>query len=222
MKMKQNDMPETNNETMSPEQMAKTIRRHMLACGEAESKGSVMFEYGGKPLDQKGFVDFCREYLGGEDPLPDAMLKARLDYFKQDGKLKSHLPAGYRCCVAVLPITHQGHKLSAEEVEKGAYQVCLIVEPDQVSELSGMVLKKGRTMGGSFAPDNSYLFHLLPAEVQSECTFTIEPYKEGPRHQVDAQDRDRIIGQFEKAFRNAQKIFNKNKNQKDDQSKKLH
>lgn len=200
---------EDNNIPMVPEEIRKLIHGHLAACREAAQRGLPLIEHRGEPLSLEDWRHFCQTYLSVDTILPPELLQQWLRYLQQDANLKVHFPAGYSSCLAVIPVSEYGKKLEEDSIQQGGFLKPLTVElagKTYKEDGKERVGKKGKTTG--FTEVTSYIFKLLPLEVQEQCSFEIQPYAEGPTHEVTPADRERIISQFEKAFKNAQGLFN--------------
>ena len=184
-----------NESSMKPAEIAILIAKHMDGCSEAMREEAPLYEFDQEPISLGDYLKFCNACLPVEEVLPDELLQQRLEYLKEDSKLKIHFPAGTRCCITVLPVTPRGIKFDDADLQKGNFQTALIID------------EEGTTING-FGIAPSHIFSLLPKEIQEQCTFDIGPYDEEDLVSISGDDRSRIIEAYEKAFRAAQKLFN--------------
>jgi hypothetical protein len=158
-------------------------------------------------MDFEEYLLACRELLGTDVPLTDEILygntdtsgnyqsMGRLNYLKQDSKLKMHLPEGYRCCIVVIPCSQYGFPLEADDVKNGHYVRALIVDENDMA-----------VMGHTF--NASTLFKKLPKEMQEKCTFKIPKYEKEGIYEITDGDRKNIMDLYEQTYKAAQKLLN--------------
>lgn len=144
-----------------------------------------------QPLSLDEYSQACTEMLGNNF-LTEGLLNHWLDSLSQNSKLKSHFPAGYKCCLAAIPFSMYGNEMDREEIQSGAFLHCLLLDSD------------GKTLSG-FSNKASYVADLLPKEIQ-QATFTIPEY-EGEDFSGSQDDRKRLMGAFEDAYRKLQTLL---------------
>jgi len=186
--------------TMSAFDTAEKIHDHIADCTEASRKGETPAGFKVQPIPLGDYVNACHECLPVVEVLTADLLRLRMDAMIQsdDAEMLSNFPPGMRCCVTVIPVTPRGSKLEVKDMRKGSYQTRLIVEKDTENA-------KGRTIEG-FSMEPSYIFHMLPEEVQKQCTFEIPQYDP-----ANPDDRQKIMDLYAGAFKSAQLIFNRKK-----------
>ena len=157
------------------------------------TSGAAIPLYKDNPIPIKDYVTACFELLEIKDIFPDSLLQDRIKYFSQDGKLKLHLPENYRCCLAIIPCTIYGFPLEKKEIADGNYLRALVVD------------EAGKTAG--FTSGESYLFNILPMEIQQNCTFNIGKYEPEDLYSISEADRNKIINLYKKVFFKIKKLF---------------
>jgi len=187
--------------SQSPQQIWKLIRRHMMACAAFAAKNMNPLEYGGNPVQVNDYVAFCEQYLKKEDLLTPELLKQRLERINSEAKLKLLFPPGKRCCLAMIPVNYYGHELDDKEKENGSFLVELMVTLSDDEEQNGLTER--------FGSGPSFIYNILPQEVREACSFTIPEYESQDPNVVTDTDRMAICKLYEEAYRNCQKIFNK-------------
>lgn len=143
-------------------------------------------------VDLDEYAEMCHDMVP-EHLLSEELLAQNLEYIDQDSKLKQHLPAGYKICLAVLPFTEGGNPLSDEELSDGRYLKALIIDQND------------KVVSG-FGFDASFVNHLLPQEARN-VTFTIQPYENQDPHTITDGDRQNVKTQYEQAFRKLQNML---------------
>ncbi|MCC6643250.1 hypothetical protein IT411_00715 [Candidatus Peregrinibacteria bacterium] len=180
------------------ERLAKTMHLYAnntleIFAGEKISADQTKNNYASAKLVD--YQEMISEYLPSA-PLSSKVLQLNLDYLREEAKLKKHLPAGQRVCLALIPFTQNGLDLSDQEIADGAFLRNLILaENDQVEYGFGQPLNA--------------LYKFLPVEVRTQLTFVIPPYEVDDPFTVTTADRLRLIELYKKAFQAAQTIFHK-------------
>ncbi len=185
---------------LSPEQIWSLIRRHMMSCAESAVKKLDPLEYIGPQVRADDYVEFCAQYLKKENVLTPDLLRKRLEKINSAADLKLQKPSGKRCCVAEIPVNYYGHELSDKEKENGVFLPELIVTVSD-DEQNGLTERYGS--------GPSYIYNILPKEIREACSFTIPEYENKDPNVVTDTDRMAICKLYEEAYRNCQKIFNK-------------
>ena len=144
------------------------------------------------PMSLQEYRNLCRTYLGGKAVLTSDLLARRLDYIRQDSKLKGHFSPGNTYCPAIIPFSNFGNVLPADEIEKGYALRTLVIDP------------QGKTING-FSPKPSRIFSRLPLEIQ-QLAFGVDAYGNDDPYSVSPQEREKIVAKYEAAFHALEKL----------------
>ena len=144
----------------------------------------------------------CNEFLGTENILPDGLLKARLDFIKQDSHLKQHFQPGRKIQLAVIPFSGNGIRLDPDGIKDGDYLRTLVVMEEK--DEFGNVLSS-KTVGG-FSFYRNEVHKLLPAEF-TECSFVVPSYSSNGPYTVTDAEREIIMTEYERALRKLQELL---------------
>jgi hypothetical protein len=197
--MVESSIPNEEKPPMTPYEIASLIYRHMADCTEAARNNEPPSEYDLHSIPLADYLAACNEFSKGAGLLPKELLGTRIDaMLSQDTEeFLLNFPPGKRCCVTVIPVTPRGSKLTPEDMALGRYQTRLIVEKDTGTN-------KGCTIAG-FSSAPSYIFNILPEEIQRECTFEVPDYDP-----ARPDGMKKVVDLFSEAFEKARIIFNKN------------
>jgi hypothetical protein len=163
-----------------------------------------------KAVEMPIYRNFCRDFLGEDDPISDDVIRVELERVRSTTKLRKLFLENHRCCVTVIPCSRYGNLLGDSEIKSKMYFAMLTVD------------ETGKTVGG-FTSDDSRIFDLQPVEIQSDCTFNIGMFEPLPPpdknnyypFDVSPADRTRLIAEYERVLRNAQARFRKEVNRYD-------
>lgn len=144
------------------------------------------------PLSLQEYRNLCRAYLGGKAVLTPDLLAKRLDYLRQDSKLKEHFSSGNTYCPAIIPFSNFGNPLSEAEIKEGHALRTLVIDP------------QGKTING-FSQNPSRVFNRLPLEVQ-QLAFKVDTYENNDLYTVSPQEREKIVAKYEAAYRKLQEL----------------
>ncbi|MCX6734176.1 MAG: hypothetical protein NTX63_05220 [Candidatus Peregrinibacteria bacterium] len=140
-----------------------------------------------QPMPLQEYRNLCRAYLGNKAILTSDLLAMRLNYIRQDSKLKEHFSAGNTYCPAIIPFSNFGNPLLEDEIAKGHALRTLVIDP------------QGKTING-FSQNPSRVFNRLPLEVQ-QLAFGIDSYESNDLYQVSPQEREKVAAKYEAAYR---------------------
>lgn len=140
-----------------------------------------------QPMSLQEYRNICRAYLGNKAILTPDLLAKRLDYIRQDSKLKEHFSAGNTYCPAIIPFSNFGNVLPEDEIAQGHALRTLVIDP------------QGKTING-FSQNPSRIFNRLPVEVQ-QLAFGIDTYESADLYGVTPQEREKIAAKYEAAYR---------------------
>lgn len=146
-----------------------------------------------QPVSLEDYKIACSEFLGGIDPLPDSLLQKRIEHLMQDSKLKMRFPAGWSCCLAVIPFSNFGLPLTDEEIQNGDHLRLLIVDPS------------GATIDG-FSATPSFTSRVLPDDIQA-ASFQIPQYESEEIYAVSENDRANLSIQLSHSFKKLQQLL---------------
>ena len=189
------------NTHLTPEEVWKLIRSHISGCTAFAVKNLDPLQYLGPQVSTADYMAFCAQYLKKEPVLTPELLRQRVDQINDEARLKLLFPAGKRCCLAVIPVNYYGNELEDKEKEKGEFLVDLIVTLSDDEDENGLTER--------FGSGPSYIYNILPKEVRETCSFTIPEYEDPNPNVVTDTDRMTICKLYEEAYRNSQKLFNK-------------
>lgn len=140
-----------------------------------------------QPMSLQEYRNLCRAYLGNKAILTSDLLAKRLDYIRQDSKLKEHFSAGNTYCPAIIPFSNFGNVLPEDEITQGHALRMLVIDP------------QGKTING-FSQNPSRIFNRLPPEVQ-QLAFAVDTYGNSDLYTVTPQEREKIVSKYEAAYR---------------------
>lgn len=146
--------------------------------------------------------EMCREFLGMDNPLTDQLLKDRLDFIAQDSHLKEHFHAGNRIQLAVIPFSTNGNELDPDEIDRGDYLRNLVIL--EVKDEFGNILSSKTISGFSF--NRNEVHKLMPGKL-AECSFIVPEYSSKSLYTVTKEERQKIMQEYEAAFRKLQQLF---------------
>ncbi len=145
-----------------------------------------------QPMSLQEYQNLCRAYLGGRAILTPDLLEKRLNYLRQDGKLKEHFGPGETFCPVIIPFSNFGNPLSEEEIKGGHALRTLVIDP------------QGKTING-FSQNPSRVFNRLPLEVQ-QLAFKVDTYENNDLYTVNPQEREKIVAKYEAAYHKLQEL----------------
>lgn len=151
-----------------------------------------------EPIKLDGYLQACREYLDKEDLISEDSIRNIIDRIVNNAKLKIRLPAGQKCCIAVIPFTNFSYPLEQEDIENERYIRILLIDKDDLVE-------------PGFYQNKNMVYKNLPVEIQKDLTFTIDQYENEDPYDVTDADRQKVRAHLESVFRRAREIFNAKK-----------
>ena len=176
-----------NNNTMGEDQ--NHIIEACIADGLGKSPENEVIE----PMTLESYFQICRKFLNGNKILTDDLLKRRLDYIKNDSKLKEHFRPGFKYCPAMIPFSNFGNPLTENELSEGHALRTLAIDPE------------GKTVNG-FSQHPSRIFDRLPVDIKS-LAFDVGEYQSKDPYSVTVEEREKIIVNYELAFRMLRRLI---------------
>lgn len=145
------------------------------------------------PMSLQEYRNICKAYFGEKEMLSDNLLAQRLDYLRQDSKLKEHFGPENKYCPAIIPFSNFGHPLSEQEMAKGHALCTLVIDA------------RGLTVNG-FSQNPSHVFNRLPLEVQ-QLAFGVNAYAHNDLYTVSHEEREKIVIKYEMAYLQLRKLL---------------